>query len=177
MSAANKRYADALLSSVNSAGELDAVGSDIAGLLELLSSSEEFEAFLQHPLIPAEQQDACLDKLFKGKLDAATLKFLHLLVQRERLGDLEGILEQALDAWREAKGILPVSVVSADPLTSEQESALSKKLSDRTGKTIELTTKTDADLIGGFQLHFQGIVEDYSLAAKLETFKRNVLNA
>ena len=177
MSSANKRYAAALLSSVKEAGDLDQVGSDITGLLSLLSTSEDFEAFVQHPLIPAEKQDVCLDKLFKGKLQPATLSFLHLLVQRERLGDLEGILESALDSWREAKGILPVSVVSADPLTTEQQSELSAKLGKRTGKTIELSVKEDSDLIGGFQLHYNGLVEDYSLAAKLETFKRNVLNA
>lgn len=177
MSSANKRYAAALLSSVKEGGDLDQVGADISALLNLLTTSEEFEAFVHHPLIPAEKLDACLDKLFKGKLQTATLNFLHLLVQRERLGDLEGILDSALDSWREAKGILPVSVVSADSLSAEQQSALSSKLGSRTGKTIELTVKEDASLIGGFQLHYYGLVEDYSLASKLETFKRNVLNA
>jgi F-type H+-transporting ATPase subunit delta len=171
------RYADAYLSSAEEQKALDAVGEDIFALRSLLDQSEEFSAFLRNPLVSPETQNACLEKLFKGKLNPLTLRFLGLLVQKERLGDLDSILTAARDGWRERKGILPCSVLSAEEFTDDQKRALEKKLAARTGKTIELTYDTDPGLIGGFQLTLQGMVEDYSLAAKLNTFKRNVLNA
>jgi len=177
MSVVSKRYADAYLSSAEDASSLDEVGKDISGLLELIEQSDDFSEFLRNPLIDPDLQKSCLEKLFKGRLDSVTTDFLLLLVEKERLADLEGILEASLHSWREKKGILPVSVTSAQDMSADQKKALEKKLADRTGKTIESTYHTDPDLLGGFRLLFQGVVEDYSLAAKLHTFKRNVLNA
>jgi F-type H+-transporting ATPase subunit delta len=177
MSAVAKRYAEALLAFATEAKVLDELGDDLKGVQSLLSASEELEAFLTHPLLSPEVQETCLKRLFKGKLQKVTLDFLILLVRRERLADFPDILPVALHLWREAKGILPVQVTSAQELTAAQSSSLETKLSGRTGKTIELTCRIDPDLLGGFRLQFGGVVEDYSLATKLQTFKRNVLNA
>jgi F-type H+-transporting ATPase subunit delta len=177
MSVVAKRYSEAYLSSAEERKVLDAAGADSAALLQLIDDSEPFAAFLQYPGVSPEKQTQCLEKLFKGKVDPLTLQFLQLLVQKERLSDLRDILGQALEGWRARKGILQVSVVAAEAFSDDQIKALKKKLADRTGKTIELTVEVDPGLIGGFQLNLQGMVEDYSLAAKLNTFKRNVLNA
>jgi F-type H+-transporting ATPase subunit delta len=177
MSAVAKRYAVAFLSATAEQKCLDAVEQDVTSLLQLLETSPEFATFVVHPLLTPEEQRATVNALFKGKAHALTLKLFDVLIERERLPDLAAILEQALDLIKVEKGILAVDVVSAEPFLKRQEDELSKKLAARTGKTIELTTRVDESLIGGFRLRIGDVVEDYSLVTKLETFKQNVINA
>jgi len=177
MSVVAKRYAEAYLSFARDHDALDRVGEDISNLIGLIEVSEELADFFTNPLISSEDQSSCLKSLFEGTLHEVSYKFLILLVQKERLAELEDILSMARQFWRDLQGVLPVSVTSAEEFTGDQRQALEKKLAERTGKTIEPTYSIQSDLIGGFQLSFQGVVEDYSLAAVLQTFKQNVLNA
>jgi len=177
MSAVAKRYAPALLAAAREQDVLDALEADLRGLRELLDTSEAFSDFVAHPLLSEEQRRATLDKLFGKKAAPITRNFFSLLVERDRLADLPDIVEEALDRLREEHGILPVEVVSAEKLLVRQQKDLEKKLGERTGKTIQLTCEVDESLIGGFRIKMGDVVEDYSLAAKLETFKQNVINA
>jgi F-type H+-transporting ATPase subunit delta len=177
MSAVAKRYAVALVSLAREASSLDAVEADMERLDALLEESAAFHDFVQNPLIPETAREKSLEALFKGKCDTLTMNLLLLLVRRERLAVLPDIVTQARDLIREEKGVLPVEVVSAEPFLKRQEEELSKKLAARTGKTIELTVRVDESLLGGFRLRMGDLVEDYSIAAKLETFKQNVINA
>jgi len=142
-----------------------------------VSASPELSAFLSNPLVGESERLSTLEALFQGKVQPLTWNLLALLVQRERLAELPSILDLAKARLRELQGILPVSVVSAEPMLKRQQDELKSKLSARTGKTIELTCSDDSSLIGGFRLQLGDLVEDYSLSTKLETFKQNVLNA
>jgi F-type H+-transporting ATPase subunit delta len=177
MASAAKRYASAFLDVAAESEALDAVGADLLQLDRLLRESGEFEAFVAHPLIAPENQVRTLEALFGKGASPLTVNFLSLLANRDRLADLPEIVKEALEEWREKMGILPVEVVSAEKFLARQEEALVKKLGERIGKKIELSCTVDDRLIGGFRIKIGDQVEDHSLAAKLETFKRNVINA
>lgn len=177
MSTVAKRYAVAWVSSAVDQGSLDAVESDLQRLAELLHASREFLEFVCNPLIPLDARTKSLEAMFKGKSDPLTLNLLVLLARRERLALLPEVVERAREWVRAEKGILPVQVTSAEPFLKRQEEALTQKLASRTGKTIQLTVRVNADLLGGFRLRMGDKVEDYSLATKLDTFKQNILNA
>ncbi|WFB37213.1 ATP synthase F1 subunit delta [Kiritimatiellota bacterium B12222] len=177
MSTVAKRYASALIDVARESGSLDPVGQDLKNLERLLATSEEFSTFVSHALVSPEQQQACLDQLFVKQGSPLIRNLFKLLIARERLNVLPEIIRIGLELWQDEKGILPVSLLSASALSAEQEKALIGKLAARTGKQIELSTAIDESLIGGFRLYIGDQVEDHSLSAKLETFKRNVINA
>jgi len=177
MSSVAKRYAYAFVDTARDDGSLDGIQSDVASLDALVGSSPDLAAFLSNPLLNDAERLSTLEALFKGKVQELTWNLFALLVQRERLAELPAVLEVAKGRIRELQGILPVHVVSAEPLLKRQQDEMKSKLSERTGKTIELTCSDDPSLIGGFRLQLGDLVEDYSLSTKLETFKQNVLNA
>ncbi len=177
MSSVAKRYAFAFVDTAREDGVLDSVLTDVESLGSLISASPELAAFLSNPLVSDAERLSTLEALFQGKVQELTWNLLVLLVHRERLAELPSVLELANARIRELQGILPVSVVSAEPLLKRQQDELKSKLSTRTGKTIELTCSEDGSLLGGFRLQLGDLVEDYSLSTKLETFKQNVLNA
>ncbi|MCC5846741.1 MAG: ATP synthase F1 subunit delta [Verrucomicrobia bacterium] len=177
MSAVAKRYTPALFSAAREADALDRVYEDAQALSALLDSSPEFASFLSHPLIPAVKRDEVLTALFKGKLHEVTLVFLRLLARKERLRDLPDILLEIERSMDEERGIVNVSLRSAEKFLAKQETDLNQKLADRLGKSIRLHSEVDESLIGGFLIQMGDRIEDYSLAAKLKTFKQNVINA
>jgi F-type H+-transporting ATPase subunit delta len=177
MSTVAKRYTPALMDVAREAGVLAAVLADVRGLLELLETSQDFAEFVRNPLIPAEQQQTLLSGLFEGKVNVLTLNFLRLLAEKERLTALPDILVEVGRAMDGEQGVLDVQVRSAVALSAAQEKALSDKLNGRTGKTVRLRQEVDPSLLGGFLLRIGDQIEDYSLAAKLQRFQQNILNA
>jgi len=177
MSTVAKRYAAAFMDVARESGSLDPIGKDLHHLESLLADSAEFRDFVAHPLISPEAQSACIDQVFGNSAFPLTQNLFKLLISRERLSFLPEIVAMGLDLWRTEKGIQPVQMVSASKMSASQEKKLVDKLSTRSGKDIQLHTSVDDRLIGGFRLRIGDLVEDYSLASKLETFKRNVINA
>ena len=174
---ADRRYAKALFSLAGDQGHLDPVSQDLASLASLLDQSPELSSFMSHPLIPGKQRSDALGVLFDGKAHALTLQFLQFLDDQSRLGSLRGICESFENLYHEHVGIVRVSIVSAVPMQDDQVEAIKTQLADKLGKTIEADTDVDASLIGGFRVQIEGRMIDQSISAKLNTFKRQLINA
>lgn len=172
-----RRYTQALIESARAQSVLDPVRNDIEQLKSLMDASPEFAAFVVNPVLPEEKRDAVLTSLFEKKLHPLTLGFLRLLSRKRRLAELAGILGAFLDRVDEEQGILNVQVTSAAKLTAKQLGKLQDKLAERTGKTIRAVQVQDDSLLGGFRIRMGDLIEDHSLSTRLETFKRNVINA
>lgn len=177
MSTVAKRYTPAFLDVARESGTLDAVLADVAALSDLIGSSPEFVAFLHDPLLPSGKQEEILQALFEGKLSPLTRNFLHLLVAQNRLAALPDILTELSASLDQERDVLEVYLRSAAKFTESQEKTLKEKLSARNGKTIRLIEELDESLIGGFLFRIGDEIEDYSLLAKLNRFKQNIINA
>lgn len=177
MSTVAKRYSPALLEVAREQGVLEGVAADVQALAALTDSSPEFASFLSNPLLPPGKQTEIVEALFGGKLNALTMNFLRLLIHQSRLDRLPDILAElsaSLDGERE---ILEVALRTAEKFTAVQEKTLTEKLSARTGKSVRLVEEVDPGLIGGFLFRIGDEIEDYSLIAKLNRFKQNIINA
>ena len=83
-----------------------------------------------------------------------------------------------VSAYRELynrdNGILPVTAVTAVPMTEKQEKALTMKLQQITGKRIELVSKLDPNVLGGMRLDYDGKRVDDTVAHRMDAV-RNLL--
>ena len=68
-------------------------------------------------------------------------------------------------------GILPVTAVTAAPLSAELRRKLSDKLSTLTGKSIELDCRVDPECLGGVRLDFDGKQVDGTIRRRLEDIR------
>ena len=78
------------------------------------------------------------------------------------------------NCYNEDNGIVPVSVVTAVPLTQEQSQRLREKLAKMTGKIVELECTVDPECLGGVRLDYDGKRVDDTLAHRLDAL-RNLL--
>jgi F-type H+-transporting ATPase subunit delta len=68
-------------------------------------------------------------------------------------------------------------VTSAVELDEETVKGIGAKIEEQTGRTVELTSAIDADLIGGLVIRVGNMVLDASVRNRLERLRRSVATA
>ncbi|MBF2077278.1 MAG: F0F1 ATP synthase subunit delta [Synechococcales cyanobacterium T60_A2020_003] len=161
-------YAQALMSLAQDNDLVDQFGHEVNQLLELLSESQEFKQFLSNPLIKPEAKKAVIQQVVGDQANPYILNFLMLLVDRRRIGFLEGICKQYQTLLRQLKRILLAEVTSATALTDEQRESVRQKIVDMSGgQQVELDVHVDPDLIGGVIIKVGSQVFDASIRGQL----------
>lgn len=176
-SPAARRYARALFDLAQERNCLDAVHADLGEIAGLGAKRKEFTALLDPYELSAADRKGIWDQILKGKADPLTHRFVHFLVDKRR-GALLGDIIRAFEAlYNEAKGITTLEVLAAQALTEEQMQALSERFAQRLGRKIKATQKTDASLLGGFQVRVGDVVYDYSVSHQLEQLHHKMVTA
>lgn len=162
-----RRYSGALYEEADATGVLDAVDDDVLMLIETLESNGELARFFKSPVIPQEKKDKVVRELLSDRIEDLTLRFLRLLIRKDRETMTKPILDQYQTLRDEQRGIVDAEVTVARPLEDEDREALTEALEKKTGKTIRLHVEEDADLIGGLIVRIGDRVFDASVRNKL----------
>lgn len=161
-------YAKALMDIAKENGVVDHVGNEVAGLLAVLNESMELAKFLGNPLIDPEAKKGALRQIAEGKVNPAVLTVLLLLVDRNRIMYLGGVLEQYQVLLRELKQTVLADVVSAVELSEEQTATIRERVAALSGaQNVELSVQIDPDLLGGLIVKVGSQVIDASLRGQL----------
>jgi F-type H+-transporting ATPase subunit delta len=164
-----RRYASALYREADSAGTLEAVDDDVLMLRQSLASNDALRRFFKSPVIPHEKKDDVLQSLLDDRVVPLTLRFLRLLVEKDRETMTEAILDQYQSLRDEQRNIVDAHVTVAKALSEETRDALVGALEEKTGTSIRLHVDENPDLIGGLVIQIGDHVFDGSV--------RNQLNA
>jgi F-type H+-transporting ATPase subunit delta len=112
--------------------------------------------------------------LFSSEFQPLTMKFLNLILSNYREGYLIDICRNCIDMIRKIEGIATAELTSAYELNSKLVDQIKLKFEQKTNSTIELTTKVDPDIIGGFIFTIDGMQYDASIASKLSSFRKKL---
>lgn len=170
-----RRYARALLSSAEKAGEIDRIESDLGLITYTVQTVPELHATLNHPLLPAERKSAIVADVFSRRIAPLTLQFLNLLIDKRRVGVLDEIEQEYVRLANELRGVVPALVTSAVALTHEEQNQLKEKLDQYTGRGVTLTLELDPMLIGGLTVRIGDKVIDGSIKGYLAALKSKLL--
>jgi F-type H+-transporting ATPase subunit delta len=172
-----ERYARAVLAVViDKKVDMELVARELAAFAALLEREPKLAAVLASPAAETEKRIAIIeDVLRRAKPEAATLNLLRLLVTNERMPLLPLVSETFRRLVLEHRQIQPAEVVSAQALSSEQQSRLAKSLGRALGKTMELTYRTDPELVGGVVVRIGNRVYDASVVTQLRRFRERAL--
>lgn len=160
------------------AAEEGAAG-EILGQLQVLTESFSQEpAFLKllnaHSLAKKERC-RIVDESLTGKVHPYVVNFLKILTEKGYVRHFPHCYDAYRARYNQANNILPVTAVTAVALNEPQYLRLQSKLQEQTGKTIELTSRVDPDVLGGVRLDFDGKCVDDTLTHRLDSI-RNMLN-
>lgn len=168
------KYSRAIFELAQEENKLDAYNKDLTQIQQDLFSLPEAVKFFQNPLIPHQAKKDLLIKAFKKEVSDNVMNFLMLLVDRNRIGIFNEIYEIFTGLKNQAQGILVADVVTAFPLTKQQETQLSKKLSSVTGKKIQIRKHEDTSILGGVIVTIGDKRIDGSAAGRLRSLKNTL---
>jgi F-type H+-transporting ATPase subunit delta len=163
----SRRYASALCEEAERAGTLDAVDEDVEMLRRSLETNDELSRFFKSPVIPSEKKRDVIDALLEDRVEPLTLRFLHLLVEKDRETSTAAILNAYHDLRDEQRGIVDATARVAHPLSEDDREALIDALEAHTDKTIRLHVEEEPDLIGGIVIRIGDHVFDGSIRNRL----------
>lgn len=146
---------------------LEPVDDDVLMLRETLNSNGELARFFKSPVISQEKKDTVVRELLSDRVEDLTLRFLRLLIQKDRETLTKPILDEYQSLRDEQRGIVDADVTVARSLADEDREALTEALEEKTGKTVRLHVEEDADLIGGLIIRLGDHVFDASVRNKL----------
>ena len=160
----------------NQAGYAQTI-TELTAINEVFIAAPELVKLSMIPTVSREEKLGVINNIF-GKtgigVSPYVLNFLYVLCREGRLGRFGGIFRDFRAKYYELFKITPVTVTSAFTLTDEQRAKLTEKMKTITGQQVELTEKTDKNLIGGVVVTYGGTRIDGSVKTRLDSMKREI---
>lgn len=172
---AEKQFGTALYELAREENRQDEVLNGINAVLDTFKENPQYLKLLSNPAIPKGERVALIEKAFGENIVRHAISFIKILCEKGQLNSLSACAKVFTQLLYSEKGILPVTVTSAVALSKEQQQRLEKKLSDTTGKTIQLALKQDESLIAGISLSYDGKLLDGSIKQRLDKMKAALL--
>lgn len=164
----SKRYAQALFDLAIEMKILEEVEKDMKLIRGVLRESRELRVVLANAVLDGYKKVRVLNKIFDGKINKLTLKFLALITNKNRVAYLEPVCTAFETIYKQYKNIMPVTLTTAYKADRKIIDAILSKLETVTDKQLEVSENTDESLIGGFRLDFEDFQYDDSIKVQLK---------
>jgi F-type H+-transporting ATPase subunit delta len=168
-------YAGALLQSADEAGQTGEVAQELDELIALMDRDQDFDLFLTADTVDDDPRRDSLERIFRGRMNDLLLNLLQVLNNRRRLGLLRAVarcVQLRMEARRHQQ---EVTVRSAQPLTDSLREQIKRSVSECIGKEALLIEEVAPELIGGLVLQIGDVQVDASVATRLQTLYRRLI--
>ena len=167
-----RRYSKAIFEIAEEKNQVKEIYEMLNSAMVLYRTDKEFKNFILNPLIDSEQKKSVLNKIF-GKDNSDNLNILLYILDKGRMNCIKYIVAEYLKIYYRKNRILDVKATFTKELTDEQKKKLIDKLSQKTGKEINLEIKIDKDILGGGIIRIGDKIIDGSIRRELDNWKRN----
>lgn len=164
-------YGGALYELARDEGLSQRILDEISALSESFAAEPGFIQLMSTPSIPKQERCQIIDDSFRGNLHPYVLNFLKILTERGYIREFTGCCQVYRKRYNQDNGILPVTAVTAAPLDDKLRQKLANKLSQATGKTIDLSCRVDPQCLGGVRLDFDGKQVDGTVRRRLDDIR------
>jgi F-type H+-transporting ATPase subunit delta len=174
-SASARRYATAAFTVAGKTNEYDTWLSTLDEVARVLRMPSARAVFLS-PAVPSVQKAAALDRILPNA-PRMVRNFLHILVDRDRLDQVPGIVEALRELINVQRGIVTAEVTTAVPLDGEMEQVVAQRLAAHLGREarqVTIRSRVDPSIIGGVIARVGDQVIDDSVRGRIERLRRTL---
>jgi len=176
MEAIAEVYARSLFEVAKEHDVLDRVHDELGEFAEALSDNRDLQVYLFSPYFSSEEKRDGVRKIVSDA-DERFVNFLELLAERHRMPVLFRIRREFDALWADENKLLPVTVTSAVELDEGLVEEIGNRIQEQTGRTVELSSRVDPDVLGGLQLQVGNMVLDGTVRNRLERLRKQVSKA
>jgi F-type H+-transporting ATPase subunit delta len=164
------RYATALFDLAREGKAIDAVSASLQTLKGALAESEDFRRLTTSPLVSRDEALKAASATASALgLDDLTTKFLGVLAQNRRLGQLGAVIRAFGQLAARHRGETTAEVTSAHPLSATQIKALTAKLKTQLARDVAVDVTVDPSILGGLIVKIGSRQIDGSIRSKLNS--------
>ena len=167
-----RRYSKAIFEIAEEKNQVKEIYEMLNSAMVLYRTDKEFKNFILNPLIDNEQKKSVLNEIF-GKDNSEDLNILLYILDKGRMNCIKYIVAEYLKIYYRKNRILDVKATFTKELTDEQKKKLIDKLSQKTGKEINLEIKIDKDILGGGIIKIGDKIIDGSIRRELDNWKKS----
>lgn len=147
-------------------------------LLDQLNTLDQ--AFAQEPAflrllssVAVAKAERCqiIEDSFRNNFHPYVLNFMKILTEKGYIRHFPECCKVYKDRYNADNGILPVTAVTAVPLSDALREKLAAKLTAITGKTIDLECRVDPECLGGVRLDYDGKRLDDTVSHRLDAIR------
>ena len=167
-------YARSLFEVATEHDKLDVVRDQLAEFAEALDASHELQMFFFSPYFSTDEKQAGLRRTVTDA-DESFLNFLSLLLENHRMPVIFRVRREYDRLWREANQLLAVQITSAVQLDPSVAERVGDEIGRQTGRTVELTSNVDPEILGGIVVRVGNSIIDASIRTRLDNLRKQVV--
>jgi F-type H+-transporting ATPase subunit delta len=168
-------YARSLFEVATEHDSLDVVREQLGEFADALDDSHELQMFFFSPYFSTEEKQDGLRRTVT-EADENFLNFLSLLLENHRMPVIFRVRREYDRLWREANQLLAVSITSAVELDPSVADRVGDEIGRQTGRTVELTSAVDPEILGGIVVRVGNSIIDASIRTRLDNLRKQVVN-
>ena len=168
-------YARSLFEVATENDTLDVVRDQLGQFAEALSDSHELQMFFFSPYFSTDEKQDGLRRTVTDA-DQSFLNFLSLLLENHRMPVIFRVRRVYDRLWRETNQLLAVSITSAVQLDPSVAERVGDEIGRQTGRTVELTSAVDPEILGGIVVRVGNSIIDASIRTRLDNLRKQVVN-
>lgn len=170
-----KQYVKALFDVTHQENLDDQVILDLETVLKKINSDQNLRENLKDPSKNFQQKKEILKKIFADFISHYTYNFLYLLLKKNNINLLSHAIYHFKKEARRKKGIIEVSVISAVKLNDQTKQIISQKITQKTGKKINLRLKIQPEILGGLIIQTDDRLIDASIKGRVDKLRQKIL--
>jgi F-type H+-transporting ATPase subunit delta len=171
-----QRYSKALIDLAIEKNELEQVKTDIDFIRATFTP--ELRMIMASPVISDSKKTQIFKAVFLNRLTPLTFSFFNLVFSKRRELVLPEIAEEFIEKYREQKGLETIEITTAVEISDEIKNNLRDRfqaLPRFKNKTVEIKSKVDENILGGFIAQSHDILFDASIKNDLESIGRQFI--
>ena len=169
------RYAKSIFDLAIEKKVLEKVVDDAKAFIDISDKNHAFENMLKSPIVTSDKKWTIIERIFP-KMNPMTLTFIKIVIRKNREAVLKKIFQQVVEMYKEKEGILSATVYTATPISERIKKDITAFLHKETNSEIDLKTKVDENMIGGFLLQYEDKLIDASVASQLKSLRNKLIN-
>lgn len=166
-----RRYAKAFLDFAIKNNMTEQGLADLELITKTLKSHRELRNILSQPFLPKAKKEAIISRIFGDKISDNTLKFITLMLDKNRQDIIPMILVTYRELYNEYKGIAEVTITTSVKIDEPTQHKLLYFVKDKVSGNVVIINKIDKSIIGGFIINYLDYQYDRSIRNELKSLQ------
>jgi F-type H+-transporting ATPase subunit delta len=152
------------------------VRDQLGAFVDALNETRELQVFFFSPYFSTQEKENGLKRAVTDT-DPVIVNFLELLIEKHRMPVIFRVRANYDALWEEENKLLPVEITSAVELDDKIVKQLGDRISEQTGRKVDLSARVEPDILGGIVVQVGNSVLDASVRNRLDQLRRQVVKA